>query len=200
MKRVALTGGIGSGKSYVSRIFANLGVPVFDSDQVAKHLMQNHPALQAKIQAWGQAQGQTLYPHGQLDRSLLASIIFNNEAKKQEVEALVHPLVQCQQTAWFNFQDQWNYAYAIVESALIFETEMNPMFDLIINVAAPMAVRYERVSQRSQLTPDQFDARVRNQLDDAWKALRSHFVLTNDGTTDMNAEVQVIHELLTTKK
>ena len=148
MIRIGLTGGIGSGKSTVAKVFEVLGIPVYYADDAAKKLMNEDQQLKQKIQ---EQFGEAVYKDGQLDRKFLAGIVFNAPEKLQQLNALVHP-------ATLRDAEQWMQQhavscgqatpYAIKEAALIFESGAHEELDYVIGVYAPAPLRIQRTMQR----------------------------------------------------
>ena len=172
--KVAITGNIGSGKSYVSALFRSLGIPVFDSDYAAKQLYIR-PDVRQKMMAHF---GEEMYDaEGQLDRKRMAAKVFSDPCALGYVESVLYPLLN----AWF---DQWavqqEAPYVLYESALIFEKHLESMFDAIIVVAASEPVRIARVMRRDGCTEEQVRARMAYQLPQAEKVARADYVIVHE--------------------
>lgn len=177
MIRVALTGGIGSGKSTVARIFTTLGIPVYFADLEAKRLMQTDPALKsALIRLLGTA----IYDEkGQLNRKKMADNMFGNPELVQAVNAIVHPAVYEDLKVWFNKQET---DYAIYESALVKETHRPQVVDKIITVYAPRQVCMDRVMQRDHLSIHQVNTRMRRQQAGSQLLFADYLVINHNRT------------------
>ena len=208
MLRVGLTGGLGSGKSTVARRFAELGAHVLSSDEIGRELMQpGQPVYSLIVERFGPT---VVHPDGSLNRPALAHMAFS-EGRLDELTAIVHPATierQTQLAASIASRDP--NAVIIVESALIFETKYDGAdgwrrrFDRIILVTAPEAIRIDRfiarIANGASMSEEQrldleAEARRRmaNQLDDAWKADHSDYVLTNAGSVgDLYAQVDAL--------
>ncbi|MDX1478454.1 MAG: dephospho-CoA kinase [Saprospiraceae bacterium] len=192
MLRIGITGGIGSGKSTVTRIFGVLGIPVYDSDRRAKQLMSSDPALRtALIDAFGV----DIFPNdGELDRRLLARIVFDDQDQLARLNALVHPAVGADFERWCRSLDA--APYVLKEAALIFEAGIDRHLDRTILVWAPEDLRIQRVIERDQTTEEAVRARMRNQWPDARKVAGADFVIVNDGAHPLIRQVLEVHHLL----
>ncbi len=193
--KVGLTGGIGSGKSTVARIFESLGVPVYYADVEAKRLMWRNKDLKAKIKA---LLGKNAYhKNGRVHRAYIAKAIFSNKSLLQKINSLVHPAVHADLEQWMSAQ---NAPYAIEEAALIFESKGDTYFDKIICVSAPKAVRIQRVMLRDKITKEQVEKRIKSQLSQKIKESKSDFVIHNNAKDGLIKQVMVIHKTLLKKK
>ncbi|QIX61474.1 dephospho-CoA kinase [Hymenobacter sp. BT18] len=177
MLRIGITGGIGSGKSVVCRLFQVLGVPVYDSDARAKWVMAHDTALrQELITAFGPA---VFGADGQLDRPYLARLAFSDPARLSQLNALVHPHVGRDFAAWAAEQAQ--KPYILKEAALLYESGAYRQLDQIITVFAPAAIRHARVLRRDpHRTADDIVSIMGKQLSEEEKLTRADFVLHND--------------------
>lgn len=192
--KVGLTGGIGSGKTTVAKIFSTLGIPVFDADSAAKNVMNENEALKQKIT---DAFGDAAYVDGILDRKYIAGIVFNDPLKLEQLNALVHPVTIAMAEKWFSEQKT---AYVIKEAALMFESGAAAGLDFIIGVTAPLALRIQRVIQRDKVTREEVLARMHRQLDEHMKMKLCDFVLVNDERELLIPQVVAVHEILITLK
>lgn len=170
---IAITGGIGSGKSVVSKVLATMGYPVYDTDSEARRLMNADARVrEALIQAFGL---EVFDADGKLNRAGLASKVFNNPEALQMLNGIVHPAVRDDVKRWSQSQAS---PIAFVETAILHQSKMDAMVDAVWTVTAPMQVRIERVMQRSGLTASQVADRIRSQQAEAGKA---DVVIVNDG-------------------
>jgi dephospho-CoA kinase len=192
MLKVGLTGGIGSGKSTVTRVFEVLGIPVYSSDASAKRLMNQDRELIKGIKT---AFGEQAYKDGQLDRAYLAAIVFNDKNKLAVLNALVHPATIRDGERWMEAQN--GAPYAIKESSLIFEAGMQPQFDFIIGVSAPDPLRIKRVMERDHISADQVRHRMKNQIQVSIKLLLCDAVIFNDEQHAVIPQVLALHQRLT---
>lgn len=173
-KIIGLTGGIGSGKSVVAKVFATLGIPVFNADEEAKHIMQNSPDIKAKlIEQFGPA----IYNESGLQKEALAQLVFNDPFQLQLLNAIVHPVTIQAAKDWAAKQTS---PYVIKEAALIFESGSSAGLFKVIGVTAPLSLRIHRVMQRDSITKEQVEARMRNQISDTIKMRLCDYVIHND--------------------
>jgi dephospho-CoA kinase len=174
MKIIGVTGGIGSGKSIVCKVFQMMGFPVFFSDQVAKHLMHSNTELKDQICALF---GNDAYQDGVLNRPFLAQQIFSDETLKSKLNSIVHPAVY---SAFQTFCQKQTARLIFNESALLFETGSYKRFDYTILVTAPLEIKLKRIKQRDLASESEILARMKSQLDDDEKRKLASFELVND--------------------
>ncbi len=185
--RLGVTGGIGSGKSSVCRVFNVLGIPVFYSDSEAKAIMNNDLSVRSKINAIA---GKDLFLNGNLDREELAKIIFNDEELLRRVNALIHPLVFQNFIQWTDMQTA---PYVIMETAILFESGASELVDKVLTVVAPLDQRIERTVKGNQLTREQVMDRIRNQMDDDVRVKNSDYIIYNSENDMIIPSVLRIH-------
>ena len=190
MKKIGLTGGIGSGKSYISKAFAQLGVPVFDSDEVAKSLMIQDRLLQQEIV---NLLGKESYGDGELQRDWIASKIFSNPELRTQLASLVHPRVYEAFDLWVKDQTT---PYVIFESALLLEGGNVALFDSIWVVEAPLSLRLSRLQARG-LSRETAMKRISSQWTDEQRRKYADVVWNNDEVSDIMLKVYDIHSKLT---
>ena len=171
---IGLTGGIGSGKSVVAKIFATIGIPVFNADEAAKRIMQTSPEIKTKLI---EQFGTDIYNAHGLDKEKLAAIVFNDPFQLQLLNAIVHPVTIQAAKDWAAKQTS---PYVIKEAALIFESGAADGLFKVIGVTAPLSLRTYRVMQRDGITKDQVDARMRNQISDTIKMRLCDYVIDNN--------------------
>jgi len=188
VRKIGVTGGIGSGKTTVCRVFNVLGVPVFSADAEARDVMDIDTGIMLRINTIA---GKNLYENGSLDRTELARLIFNNERLLEKVNALVHPIVFSRFREWEKKQDA---PYVVMEAAILFESGAYKIVDRILTVVAPMEERVNRVIHRSNLTREQVMERMRNQMDDNQRIERSDYVINNSENDMIIPEILRIHE------
>jgi dephospho-CoA kinase len=175
MLKVAVTGGIGSGKTTVCSIFEKLGIPVFYADKVAKELMDSDIEIREKmINYFGL---DVFDAENKLNRSKFAAIIFNNKEALSTINEIVHPVVRKAFNCWAENQLT---PYVIQEAALIFESGQAGNFDKIITVSAPVEVRITRVMKRDKISRENVLERINNQLNEEIKLKQCDFIITND--------------------
>ncbi|MGY2130845.1 dephospho-CoA kinase [Hymenobacter sp. HD11105] len=193
MLRIGITGGIGSGKSVVCRLFQLLGAPVYDSDYRAKWIMAHDESLRAELLAAFGAQ--TFTATGQLDRAYLARIAFTAPAQLSRLNALVHPHVGRDFETWASAQHQAGRPYLLKEAALLYESGAYRQLDRIITVFAPQAVRQVRVLRRDpHRTAADILAIVDKQLSEEEKMQRADYIIYNDDQQLLLPQVLALDE------
>ena len=171
---VGITGGIGSGKSTVCEIFRILGIPIFEADKVAKNLMNENSVIRQNLIEWF---GNEIYSENQLNRKLLAELIFNNNSLLNKVNSLVHPIVREEFEKWKKKQET---VYSVYEAAIMFESGFYKLMDFTVLITAPEQIRINRVMKRDNLSQDQVVARINNQWTDDEKRKLATTVIIND--------------------
>ena len=187
MLKIGLTGGIGTGKTTVSNIFKVLGIPVFDADTVAKHVMENNLQLREQIIA---EFGAASFQDGKLNRPYLASIVFKDPYQLAVLNAMVHPITLQAAEDWMQIQTA---PYAIKEAALIFEAGAGAGLDMIIGVTAPTAIRIQRVMHRDGISRQAVLERMDKQIDETIKMRLCDFVIQNDNLHLLTTQVLDLH-------
>lgn len=182
MVRVGLTGGIGSGKSTVAKVFETLGIPVYYADDAAKRLMNEDLTLRTAIM---DAFGEASYTEGKLNRKWMAEQVFGNAEKLKSLNSVVHPATIRDAEEWLEKQDS---PYAIKEAALIFESGAGYL-DFIIGVSAPLSLRIQRTMNRDGITREDVLARMTKQLDENIKMRLCDAVIVNDGQRSIIEQV-----------
>jgi dephospho-CoA kinase len=190
--KLGITGGIGSGKTSVCRVFTVLNIPVFSADQEASHIMDNESGIQDKLNS---ISGIDLYAKGRLDRLALASIIFNDKTILEKVNALIHPFV-------FDIFRKWSVEqtspYVIMEAAILFESGAAEYVDKVATVVAPVDQRVERVIRRNKLTKEQVMERMRNQMNDETRIKLSDYIIYNSENDMIIPAILKIHQEILT--
>lgn len=184
MIKIGLTGGIGSGKTTVAKIFESLHIPVYYADDAAKKLMNTNEQLKASII---QHFGKESYQNGELDRKYLAGIVFNDKEKLALLNSLTHPITIKDAEDWMNKQTT---PYVIKEAAILFESGAAEKLDYIIGVYAPQHIRVKRVMDRDNLPIEEVMKRITRQIDEEMKMKLCDFIITN------NEEQLVIPQVL----
>jgi len=190
MIKVGITGGIGSGKTTVAKIFEVLGIPVYYADGAAKLLMNEDVELKKKLQ---QEFGQDIYTNGILERATLAGMVFNNPEKLKKLNNIVHPATIADAYKWMRLQSS---PYAIKEAALVFESGAQKDLDYVIGVYAPTAMRIRRVMARDKITKEAVEARMNKQINETVKMRLCDFVITNDEQQLLILQVLAVHDKL----
>lgn len=194
--KIAITGNIGSGKSYVCDLFKSQGVPVFDSDREAKLLYDLPEVRQKMVERFG---AQIYQDNGVLDRRLMASKVFSDACALGYVESVLYPVLNKRFADW---TEQQGTPYVLYESALIFEKHLEGMFDAIIVVAASEPVRIRRVMTRDHCTEEQVRARMAMQLPQSEKVTKADYVIVHEHDDEdayLMEQVRNIHTLLTNR-
>jgi dephospho-CoA kinase len=187
-RRLGVTGGIGSGKTTVCRIFRVLGVPVFVADAAAREVMNNDPGIRDRINSIA---GKDLYSGGELDRMELARLIFNRPEMLKSVNAVVHPVVLQIFSKW---ADESDAPYVIMEAAVLFESKADSFVDRVVSISAPVEERIARVMGRNELSREQVIERIKNQLEDDEREEQSYYVINNADNEMIIPEILKIHE------
>jgi len=183
---IGITGGIGSGKTTVSRIFEFLGIPVYNSDMRAKALMRENVQLVSKIKSlFGE---ESYSSDGQINNSWIGSQVFQNPELLKRLNEQVHPAVAHDFLQWTHEQST-NNKFLIKEAAILFESGSYKTCDKIILVTAPVEIRIKRVQLRSGLTENEIQKRIQNQWTDELKIPLSHYIIDNKGDTMLIPQV-----------
>ncbi|MFZ5941077.1 MAG: dephospho-CoA kinase [Bacteroidota bacterium] len=186
--KIAVTGGIGSGKSMVCKVFAALGVPVYSADQQARELMNSDPALVRELK---HLLGEEAYDQQGLRRKWVADRIFSNDELLAAVNSLVHPAVHRDFLRWAS--GLGGHSYVIGEAALTFESGGDRYYDRVVVVSAPVELRIRRVMQRDAVTEEEVRARMDKQWPAEEKELRAHHVIYNDNHTMILPQILALH-------
>jgi len=185
--KIGVTGGIGSGKTSVCKVFNILGIPLFSADDEAKKVMDADAGIMLKLNTIAQ---KDLYSSGTLDRVELAKLIFNNHTILEKVNSVVHPVVFSRFNEWVEKQEA---PYVIMETAILFESGCSKMVDRIITVTAPVEERIARVMSRSNITKEEVLKRINNQMSDSEKIKQSDYVIDNSEDALIIPAVLKIH-------
>ena len=186
--KLGVTGGIGSGKTTVCKVFAVLGIPVFSADIEAKRIQDSDKGLQKEINSIA---GKDLFTSGRLDRAEMARLIFSNKDLLEKVNSIVHPAVFKYFREWVDRQDS---PYTIMEAAILFESGADRMMDKILTVVTPMKERIERLIRGNKITREQVIERVKNQIDDESRIKQSDYIIFNSENDMIIPAVLGIHE------
>ena len=193
MLKIGITGGIGSGKSTISKIFELLGVPVFYADDEARNLMNQDQGLIKLIKT---EFGENAYTENYLNKKYLAQLVFNNREKLEKLNALVHPAV-------YQAFELWNVkqktAYVLKEAALLFESGSYTQNDYNILVSSPLALRLDRVIKRDQVTKEQVLARIKSQFTEDQKQNLADFFIQNNEQELLIPQVLSLHQMILSK-
>ena len=193
-KRVALTGGIATGKSYVLSRFEEHGVPTVDADKVAREVVEpGTPVLEEIVRSFG---SQVLDSSGQLNRQKLGKIVFSEPEKRQLLESLIHPSILNTIDSWFDALDTSNH-FALASVPLLYETGTQDRFDVVIVTACSFEEQVKRIVERAGMTATDARQRLAAQLSTDQKIRQADFVIRTDGLfQDTNTQVLAVYQSL----
>lgn len=193
MKKIGITGGIGSGKTTVARVFEQLGIPVYHADYWAKEIMNTEPLV---IERLKELFGEHIYDSaGKANRKRIAELVFADKNKLNELNSIIHPAVWLHGENWL--KQHTGKPYILKEAAILFESGGNKDMDKVIMVTAPKQLRTERVMKRDMVTAAEVEARMANQWPDEQKIALSDFVIVNDDRQLVIPQVLEVHRVLT---
>jgi len=194
MLKVGITGGIGSGKSYVCDIFKRLGIPVFHADKVSQEIVEADSIVKKQIV---DLFGPEIYLEGKLNRKAVSEAVFKEKELLEKINSIIHPAVFSQFKIWTN--KYANRAYILKEAAIIFESGGEKYLDFVITVSAPEELRIARVIKRDMAERNNVLARIKNQWNDEQRLKKSDFVIVNDEKTLLLPQIIKIHKNLIEK-
>ena len=195
MKTIGLTGGIGSGKSTVSRVLEIMEIPVYTADTESKKLVNTSPQIRERLIA---AFGSQLYKDGELDKAMLASLIFGNEENLRYVNSVIHPAVFDDFRHWREQQIQ--SSWVVIESAILFESGFNKSVDVTVNVTASLEIRIRRIEERDKASRESIEARINNQMSEEERNRLSDYTIFNDERHALLPQVENLLNILAMKK
>ena len=190
MKKIGITGNIGSGKSYVCKMFENLGIPVFYSDDETKKLYLIPSVKELIINRFGK---EVYFEDGTLNKKLLSYHLFKNEQAMKFIESVLYPALNQHFDEWCERQKT---SYVLYESAILFEKNYEKFFDKIIFVSASEDIRLQRVMKRDDCSEENVRSRMRLQMSEETKISRADYVIYNDGVKAVEPQVEAINKLL----
>lgn len=193
MLKVGLTGGIGSGKSTVGRVFAALGIPVYNADAASKTLYSSSVQIKEAVIKYF---GESIYEGGVFHKDRLSTAVFGDADKLALLNSIVHPATIQHARTWMAGQKT---AYVIKEAALIFESGSAIDLDLVIGVWAPQALRIKRVVQRDGFEPEAVLNRMQHQIEESVKMKLCDYVISNDDKKMVVPQILALHQQLTQK-
>ncbi len=193
-KIIGLTGGIGSGKTTIAKMFAEYGIPIYIADDEAKQLMQSEELVSAIFKKFGSS----IFDDGKLNRAKLAAIVFNDAEKLKLLNEIVHPAVKKHFEKWL--LDHNDQLYVIYEAAILFESGRYRDCDYIITVNAPVDVRIQRVMQRDNSSKEEVLNRINMQWNDLQRSEKSNFVINNIDIVAVKQEIVKILKILDIKQ
>ena len=190
---LGITGGIGSGKSYFSSSLRLRGIPVYDSDSEAKKLMLEDENIVSSLK---ELLGEQVYISGNLNKQLLASYVFSSPENALKVNSIVHPRVKKAFLEWADECFSMGHNIVAIESAILFEAGFNDIVDKVVMIHAPLDIRISRVMARDNTSKDKVMERIKLQMPDDQKMLKSDFVIENDGLVPLDDQIdKLISEL-----
>lgn len=195
MIKIAVTGGIGSGKSYISHLLENMHIPVYNADNEAKRLTVSDAGIRGELIA---LLGEEVYKDGLLNKPLLASYLFSDPAHVLQINSIIHPRVRKDFTVWVERQEKCEIVG--MESAILYEAGFQDTVDAVIMVYAPVELRIQRAMYRDGASEEQVRARITAQMDDEEKRRRADFTVVNDGVQLLIPQLNRIVEQLKTEK
>jgi dephospho-CoA kinase len=188
--QIGITGGIGTGKSTVCRIFKVLGIPVYEADSRSKWLLDNHSVLKQELTA---AFGEKAYENGKYNRQYLAQVFFKDKSQLERINKIIHPRVFEDYQEWV--QQNITQPYVLREAAILFESGGAKLSDKIIVVSAPLELRIKRVLKRDTFrTEAELKAIIHKQMPEEEKLRLADFVIYNDDTQLVTPQVLALHE------
>ena len=171
--KVGITGGIGSGKSYVCQLLSARGIQVYDCDQAAKRIIRTHPAVRQQL----------LQLIGSLEKADIARFLLESESNAKQIDAIVHPAV---------FRDFQESGMQWMESAILYESGASHLVDRVIVVTAPEDVRIQRVMQRDAISRQQALKWLQRQWPQSELVRRAHYEIVNDGHADLDTQIETL--------
>ena len=196
MKKIGITGGIGSGKTTVCKIFETLDVPVYYADIEAKKIMSSNASVKKQIKIL--LGDDAYYKNGKPDRAFISSRIFSDNTLLEGINKIVHPAVHLDTARWIE-NLQGNHRYALCEAALIVENGSYKNMDGLIVVTCPEKIRIQRVMGRDKLSFTDVVKKVNNQLPEQEKIMVADYIIKNDGTLPLINQVYEIHKKILKK-
>lgn len=196
MISIAITGGIGSGKSYVSNLLKERGIPIYNADDEAKRLMLTNEDIRRDLIA---LLGDSVYENGVLNKPILASYLFADANNAARINRIVHPRVKADFRRWL--EERRDVQIAGLECAILFEAGFENTVDSVVMVYAPETIRIKRAMMRDSATEAQIRARIALQMNDEEKCRQSDFVIVNDGISSLEPQLtKLITQLKNEKK
>ena len=187
MISIAITGGIGSGKSYISNILQEYGIPIYNTDDEAKRLMVSDEGIRHDLIA---LLGEEVYVEGALNKSLLASYLFADAENAARINGIVHPRVKLDFCRWL--EQHTDKEIVGMECAILFEAGFDDAVDSVVMVYAPEALRVERAMKRDHATESQIRARMAAQMNDEEKRKRADYVIYTDGSIPLDSQLSTL--------
>lgn len=185
MKRIGITGGIGSGKSVVTQLLSLYGIPVYIADDESKKLTRESPVIREALIALF---GYSIYTDQGLNKPMLASLIFKDDLLLKKVNSIIHPVVADDFKQWCDSRQ--NNTFCAIESAILYESGFDKLTDVSLMVYAPLEIRIERVLSRDRASKDAVENRIKSQMPDEEKSKLADFTIFNDGVQPLIPQVE----------
>jgi dephospho-CoA kinase len=184
MRRIAITGGIGSGKSFVCRMLAEHGIEIYDCDAAAKRLMRTSSELRARLTG---LVGSNLYDGERLNKPVMAQFLLSSDENQRAINAIVHPAVG---------EDFLRSGMKWMECAILFESGFDKLVDYKICVVAPLEIRLQRIMQRDGLTRQKAMEWIGKQMPQEEVSSKCDFVIVNDGVADLQQQIENLNNII----
>lgn len=198
MIRLGITGGIGSGKSYVAHLLEEKGFPLYDTDREAKRLTLTHPRIREALSTL--LGTEVCQADGTLNKPLLASYLFSSPEHAEQINGIIHPCVYEDFQAWAHRQEEAGAQVVMMESAILFESGFQKAVDYVVMVYAPLELRIKRAMQRDAASEAQIRARISAQMDDEEKKRKADYVLYNEEKTPLETQIAALEGWLANRK
>ena len=191
MNRIAITGGIGSGKSYIAALLGERGIPIYNADMESKRLTVYDEDIRRELIA---LLGEDVYQGDVLNKSLLASFLFASPENAAKVNAIIHPRVKEDFLRWADKHE--NPGVVGIESAILYESGFDDVVDVVVMVYAPESLRVERAMKRDQVSEEQIRLRIAAQMSDEEKCEKADWIVKNDGSVSLEEQLDALLEHL----
>jgi dephospho-CoA kinase len=193
MIKLGITGGIGSGKTTVAKVFETIGVPVFYADDEAKKFLLKDSVKQQLVELFGT---KVINESEDVNKTELANIVFNNKESLEQLNALIHPLLMNEFIAWSEKKNAEKHPYVVMEAAILFEAGFEVYVDKTLCISAPIDTRISRVVNRDGTTKEQVKSRINNQMTDEERELKSDFIINNLSNRMIVADIVSLNKSL----
>jgi dephospho-CoA kinase len=198
MIKIGITGGIGSGKSYVAHLLEKKGIPLYDTDREAKRLTVTHPQIREKLSDLLGAE--VYHTDGTLNKPLVAGYLFSSPEHAEHINQIIHPCVYDDFQLWADRQAEAGAEVVAMESAILFESGFQTAVDYVVMVYAPLDLRIKRAMLRDSASEEQIKARISAQMDDEEKRRRADYVLFNDEKMSLEMQIAALEAWLASRK
>lgn len=198
MIKIGITGGIGSGKSYIAHLLEQRGIPLYDTDREAKRLIVTHPQIREELSALLGAE--VFHADGTLNKPLVASYLFSSPEHAGHINQIIHPCVYKDFLAWADRQAASGVEVVAMESAILFESGFQTAVDYVVMVYAPLDLRIKRAMQRDSASEAQIRARISAQMDDEEKKRKADYVLYNEEKMPLETQIAALEAWLANRK